>query len=187
MKSLRLLMVAGAVAVLNASIPTDVLANCGATGGTALKPIALQLRGDSSAQIDGLGEREAESSFGHHPSIVGLWKVTLTAGGTVIDVGFDAWHADGTEILNDASPVSHNMCLGVWVQTGPRRFQLKHHGLRFDASGNFIGTLILRETNDVNRAGNRFTGTFTIEFLDLAGNTVFQGAGEIVGERITVD
>lgn len=187
MKSLRLLMMAGAVALLNVSVPTDVLANCGAAAGPTLKPIALHLQDDSAYRGDRAGERQGDASSGQHASIVGLWKVTLTAGGTVIDVGFDAWHSDGTEILNDASPVSHNMCLGVWVQTGPRRFQLKHPALRFDASGNVIGTLILRETNVVNRAGDRFTGTFTIEFFDLAGNTVFQGSGEIVGERITVD
>jgi len=187
MKALRAIVVAGAVAALNVCVPTNAIANCGASGGVALKPIALQLPDDSVVHGDRSGEPQADASFGAHASIVGLWKVTLTAGGAVIDVGFDAWHSDGTEILNDASPVSHNLCLGVWVQTGPRRFQLKHPGLRFDASGNLIGTLILRETNVVNRAGNRFTGTFTIEFLDLAGNTVFQGSGEIVGERVTVD
>ena len=186
MKPLRAVIVAGAVAVLNVCAATSAIANCGAAAGTILKPIALQLQADSD-RGDRLGERQGDASSGPHASIVGLWKVTLTSGGTVIDVGFDAWHSDGTEILNDASPVSHNMCLGVWVQTGPRRFQLKHLGLRFDAGGNLIGTLILRETNVVTRAGDRFTGTFTIEFFDLAGNSVFQGSGEIAGERITVD
>jgi hypothetical protein len=123
----------------------------------------------------------------HRPLIVGLWKVTLVADGAVIDVGFDAWHADGTETLNDASPVSHNVCLGVWVQTGRRTFQLKHPAFRYDAAGNVIGTLVLRETNVVNAAGTRFNGTFTIQFFDLSGIVVFEGAGQIAGERITVD
>jgi len=39
----------------------------------------------------------------------------------------------------------------------------------------------------VNRRGDHFAGTFTIEFFDLAGNSIFTGAGEITGERITVD
>ena len=113
--------------------------------------------------------------------------MTFTSGGQVTDVGFDAWHSDGTETLNDVSPISHNVCLGVWVQTGPQRFQLKHMVLRFDPSGAMIGTAILREIITVSRNGDAYTGTFTIEFLDLAGTMVFQGSGEIVGERITVD
>jgi hypothetical protein len=79
------------------------------------------------------------------------------------------------------------MLLGVWKQTGPRRFELKHMVLRFDASGAMIGTAIQRETNIVNREGDAFTGTFTIDFLDLEGHVVFSGAGEVAGERVTVD
>jgi hypothetical protein len=89
--------------------------------------------------------------------------------------------------LNDASPVSHNVCLGVWQQTGRRTFQLKHPAFRYDATGNLIGTLVLRETNVVNRAGDRFSGDFTIQFFDLAGTMIFEGAGQITGERVTVD
>jgi hypothetical protein len=33
------------------------------------------------------------------PTIVGLWNVQFVADGQVIDAGFDAWHADGTETL----------------------------------------------------------------------------------------
>lgn len=113
--------------------------------------------------------------------------MTFTSGGQVTDVGFDAWHSDGTETLNDVSPISHNVCLGVWVQTGPQRFQLKHMVLRFDPSGAMIGTAILREIITVSRNGDAYTGTFTIEFLDLERHIAFTGAGEVSGERVTVD
>jgi hypothetical protein len=149
--------------------------------GAGVKPIALVLHDDDGPGTARPGERTPPAA------IVGLWKVTLTAGGQVTDIGYDAWHSDGTEILNDASPLSHNVCLGAWEQIGARTFRLKHPALRFDASGAVIGTLLLRETNVVSKDGNRFTGTFTIEFFDLEGHSVFTGAGEIVGERITVD
>ena len=55
------------------------------------------------------------------------------------------------------------------------------------AVGTLIGTAILRETNTVNREGDAFIGTFTIDFLDLEGHIVFTGAGEVTGERVTVD
>src|SRR5215475_7071732 len=41
----------------------------------------------------------AVSSVRNPPSIVGLWNVTFSSGGQVVDVAYDAWHSDGTEIL----------------------------------------------------------------------------------------
>src|SRR5262245_36230185 len=194
MTSMIRLLTTTSVLMLTMMVPAGVYADCGGqfskvwkASPTALSPSptlpqrqVVSWRPMAVAAI----ENEGDSS---RPAIAGLWQVTLVANGTVIDVGFDAWHADGTETLNDVSPISHNVCLGVWVQTGRRTFMLKHPAFRYDAAGNVIGTLVLRETNVVNRAGDGFTGTFTIEFFDLAGASVFQGAGEIYGQRVTVD
>jgi len=165
--------------------PARAYASCGDKALARIAPSGLTLSGTPRTLLESAPAFEREPD--RVAAIVGLWQVTLTAGGEVIDVGFDAWHADGTETLNDVSPISHNVCLGVWKQTGRRTFELKHPAFRYDAAGNYIGTLILRETNVVNRAGDRFSGTFTIEFFDLAGTSIFMGAGEIVGERVTVD
>ena len=180
---LTVMAAAGAVAMFLVQ-PAAASANC--LGAPLLKPIAYQSGSAGFAPRSPfeptVRDREPERAV-----IVGLWQVTFTSAGQVTDVGFDAWHSDGTETLNDVSPISHNVCLGVWKQTGPRRFELKHMVLRFDASGAMIGTAILRETNTVNREGDAFAGTFTIEFLDLEGHIVFTGAGEVTGERVTVD
>ncbi len=181
---MRTVIVCGIGAAATLGVAADASAQCGGSRAT-LKPAALQ------SSSDGWRKRRfefiAEHDSDQRASIVGLWKVTLMSGSAVIDVGFDMWHADGTEILNDSSPLSNHVCLGVWKQTGPREFLLSHPALRFAADGSLIGTLVLRETNVVNRAGDRFTGTFTIEFFDLANNSVFTGAGDIVGERYTVE
>jgi hypothetical protein len=188
MKRIVTVVAAGAVAMFLVRAEA-ASANC--LGAPVLKPIAYQ--SGSAGFAPQIGSRSPfEPTVREHRDaeaavIVGLWKVTFTAGGQVTDVGFDAWHSDGTETLNDVSPISHNVCLGVWKQTGPRRFELKHMVLRFDASGAMIGTAILRETNIVNREGDVFTGTFTIDFLDLEGHVVFSGAGEVAGERVTVE
>jgi hypothetical protein len=51
--------------------------------------------------------------------IIGLWDIKFYSGGQLVDEGFDAWHGDGTETLNDTPPpVTGNVCLGVWAQTG---------------------------------------------------------------------
>ena len=39
----------------------------------------------------------------------------------------------------------------------------------------------------VSHDGNTFTGTFTIEFFDLADTSLFVGAGEMTGERVTLE
>ena len=163
-------------------------ADASCVGGMSPKPVAYQAAGATlSRTIPSNPFEPTVKERSEHPSVVGLWKVTFTVGGEVTDVGFDAWHSDGTEVLNDVSPISHNVCLGTWVQVGIRTFKLKHMILRFDGSSNFIGTAILRETVVVNRAGSAFTGPFTLEFFDLDGNSVFTGAGDIAGERVTVD
>lgn len=68
------------------------------------------------------------------PSIAGLWKVTFYDDqNNVADVAFDAWHSDGTEILNDyVSPLLGNVCLGVFAETGERAFRLKHPSWVYD-------------------------------------------------------
>ena len=186
-RNIRIVTAVGAVMV-GLILPARAQADCGGRVASALSSPAAASRRSSSVQpLRAATDQTFGGDFDRRPLIVGLWQVTLVADGAVIDVGFDAWHDDGTETLNDASPVSHNVCLGVWVQKDRRTFQLKHPAFRYDATGNVIGTLVLRETNVVNRAGDRFTGTFTIEFFDLDGTSVFQGAGEIYGQRVTVD
>ena len=175
--------------VLAVSMPRAAFADC-AGGGAALAQMARSAqngRGDRVLTAQRSTQSDAGSQVDDRASIVGLWQVTFVADDTVIDFGFDAWHADGTETLNDASPIAHNVCLGVWEQTGRRTYRLKHPAFRYDASGNVIGTLILRETNVVDRTGSHFAGDFTIQFYDLAGAVVFEGAGEISGDRVTVD
>jgi hypothetical protein len=183
----------GAAAVVAAALflvhPTNASAHC--LGTNQLKPVAHQSGAAGAASHSGPRSPFEPTVREHRESeravIVGLWKVTFTSGGQVTDVGFDAWHSDGTETLNDVSPISHNVCPGVWAQTAPRTFQLKHMVLSFDEAGTFIGTAVLKETNIVSHDGNTFTGTFTIEFFDLADTSLFVGAGEVTGERVTLE
>ena len=49
-------------------------------------------------------------------SIVGFWHVLFIRGGQVFDEGFDQWHSDGLEILNDTPQPANGtgtICLGV--------------------------------------------------------------------------
>ena len=123
-------------------------------------------------------------------SIVGLWAVTFTVGGTMVDWGYAQWHSDGTEIMNSGgrAPATQNFCLGVWEKTGNSSYKLNHVALSYDAAtGALNGIVSVREWVTVDHTGNNYQGNFTIDVVDPNKNPVGHIAGEITGERITAD
>jgi hypothetical protein len=127
---------------------------------------------------------------GQEVTIVGLWDVKFIFEGQVVDEGFDQYHSDGTEILNDTPPpATGNVCLGVYVKTGARTLKLKHPSWIFDPTNTIvIGRATILEQITVDRGGRAFKGTFTIQFRDLAGNELAPDfSGQLRGDRITPD
>jgi hypothetical protein len=128
----------------------------------------------------------------HDASIVGFWHVLFVSGGQVFDEGYDQWHSDGLEVLNDnALPVpangTGNVCLGVYKKTGPRTYKSKHPAWIFDATGTLVGTTVILETLILDRSGNHYSGSFEWINYDLNGNVTSDTKGELKAERITVD
>ena len=134
-----------------------------------------------------VSDHDGPSPFGG--SIVGLWKATFTSGGMTVDEGFDAWNSDGTEILNDdPPPAAGNICLGVWVRSGPMTYKLKHPSWTYDPTTGMVnGTAIIRETITLAPNGNSYHGVFTIDFFDLSNNPQGSFNGTVAATRITVD
>ncbi len=123
-------------------------------------------------------------------TIVGLWDIKFILDNQVVDQGFDQYHSDGTEVLNDTSPpATGNVCLGVYENTGPRTLKLKHPSWLFDPTNTFvIGRVNILERITLDRGNQSFTGTFTLQFNDLSGNSIAPDlTGELRGDRITPD
>jgi hypothetical protein len=123
------------------------------------------------------------------PSIVGMWSVTFHSGGHIIDFGYAQWHSDGTELMFSGGrpPVTGDVCLGVWAQTGASAYQLNHLALSYDTSGNLNGKANIKEQVTLGVKGNAFTGPFTIDIFDPKTGTLLQHvAGTITGQRVTV-
>lgn len=125
-------------------------------------------------------------------SIVGLWHVKFLSGGQLFDEGFDQFHSDGTEILNDTAPPqpangAGTVCLGVFKKTGPSTYKLQHPFWIFDANGILAGTGVFLEEIVVDKEGKTFSGTFSFFTYDLSGAVTSQATGDLRGERITVD
>ena len=126
-------------------------------------------------------------------SIVGLWHILFfNPDGSTFDEGYDVWHRDGTEILNDTAPPqpangSGTVCLGVYEKTGPRTYKLKHPFWSFDATATLIGTGVFLEEVTLDENGNAFSGTYDFKTYDLNGNLTFEQKGDLKAERITPD
>lgn len=136
------------------------------------------------------GGEGASSAQGSGRSIVGLWGVVYTAGGSVFNETFDQWHSDGTEFESAYLPVAQgNICVGVWKLIAPGTVRLHHIGWTFDPKngGTANGTFTLDETITVSSDGQSYTGTFTFKAFNLTGGLGTELSGTILAQRITVD
>ncbi len=186
--------------ILGTLVPALFAPNCYAQcGGGRPAHTALSIRVGSAQLVPAAFAPVEEEDWGRdHPAIVGFWHQQLisegSAGipdGTVVDDDLSQWHSDKTEVQNTKSRTSieGNFCLGVWEQTGPRRFKLNHFPQAFDATGTvFVGTAQLQEEITVSPDGRRYRGTFTLDQYDPTGQTVLAHVqGKVTGTRITAN
>jgi len=122
------------------------------------------------------------------PTIVGLWDIKFLQGSVVVDEGFDQFHSDGLEILNDtAPPPTGNVCLGVYEKAEAHSIHLKHPSWIFDTdNATLIGKATILEDITVDKHGHTFSGTFTVKITDLFDNPIAPDiTGGLFGNRIT--
>jgi len=155
-------------------------------GLTPPEPNFLLDEGNVARASDEKREEEKEAS------IVGLWHIFFVSGGQPFDEGFDEWHSDGTEVLNDTAPPqpangAGTVCLGVYKKIAPGTYKLRHPFWSFDASGNLAGSGVILETVTLDEDGDSFQGTFTFDQFNLSGNLIFEATGTLSAKRITVD
>ena len=182
-----------AIAGLACCIGFSTNANASCTGFKGERPaITLPANSQFQNQASTSSPSSAVRKDDENASIVGLWTVTFNSNGQVFDQGYDQWHSDGTEILNDIAPPqpangAGTICLGVYKKTGPRSFKLVHPGFVFDSNGNLAANALFVENVTVDANGKSYRGTFTFLEYDLSGNLTFQADGDLVAERVTAD
>jgi hypothetical protein len=131
------------------------------------------------------------------PSIVGTWKEHwISEGsdgikdGTEVDAGYATWHSDGIEInvSRMRAPMTGDVCLGVWIRTGARTYQLNHFGISYDPTGvNLVGPARIQQWLTIDAKGNATSGKFTIDQWDEAGNLLGHVQGNVIGTRVTME
>lgn len=135
--------------------------------------------------------------------ITGMWHVTFTAMGnepgppdnTPIDNALVVFHSDGTEIMNSARPAQDgNFCLGVWKKVDKSRYKVNHiPWFSNDTTnapggiGNPSGPTRIFQTIVLSPDGKHYTGTFTLDAYDTAGNQVAHIVGVINATRVNVN
>lgn len=159
--------------VLGAAFAGRANAQCG-SGAARQAPFAPLVSLAGPGLSEALPTRPLAAADDSAASIVGLWHVTfqqLSPGPPAFfDEGYDQFHSDGTEILNDIpAPVTGNVCLGVFVKTGARSYKLHHVYWNFDANGAVIGRGTWDSEITLDKSGNSYTGTWTIKNYTPAG------------------
>jgi hypothetical protein len=167
-----------AASLLAAAIPASACTLSPGVKVRSASPLALE--------PSALAATDESKSKSH--SFVGLWDAKVIVDGQVIDEGFDAFHRDGTEILVDQSnPITDNVCLGIWEQTGPLTIKLKHPSWYFDTNGSLLGVVIIHETLTLDPDCDTYHGTSTEDVYDTRGNKIATYEAKITAKRITID
>jgi len=160
---------------------------CSLTNNIAAHSISLPssaLLRSIASPIDAEASQIPDQRGGAPASIQGLWQVTYTSAGQTVDMAFEVFHSDGTEMLNDITPPAEgNVCLGVWTQTAPTTYKLTHPAWVFDANGNLTGTEMFSVTIALNSA-DKFTGSYTLSSYDSEGNLGPVYTGILAATRI---
>jgi hypothetical protein len=188
-KRIAMLMAAVAICFLWLSIAR---ADCGVN--VSNLPVAAALRAPLPAAALFSKNQEDKDWFRDDDAgpfglrIVGLWATTVTQGQTVLLRGFDVYHSDHTEALNEFhDPRTGNVCFGVWKYVGHNVYKLKHPAFLWDANGVWIGYRVLRQTVTLSSDGNSFTGTWSNDRTDTNGNITSHIDADIAGTRVVVD
>ena len=113
--------------------------------------------------------------------------VTAPGPAAFFDEGYDQFHSDGTEVLNDIpAPSSGNICLGVFVKTGRLSYDLHHVFWTFDGSGNLIGRGEWDSNITLDKSGASYAGTWTVKNYTLSGVLLLPVyPGTMSAQRIT--
>ena len=151
-----------------------------------------------------LGRAEPARTKAQGPA--GSWVATVTIAGPGAPPPFQALrtYASGGGYVEDSSN-SHNPQApegsghGAWVSTGAtaeeanrlaigtRNFAVTFLIQRFDANGNHIGSIKVRESATLNEIGDTYGGSGKFEILDLQGNQIASGLATIQATRIRVE
>jgi hypothetical protein len=127
------------------------------------------------------------------PSLEGSWNVVVGPGSPTEFKTLVTYTAGGGLIATAPAlpPGFHGSTVhGTWVRSAAKQFTYTFLSLIYDSTGQFAGTLKVRETITLNAAGDQYDGGSSVEVFDPAGNLIppFSTCGGTShGKRIEVE
>jgi hypothetical protein len=103
-----------------------------------------------------------------------------------MSIAFLACARSGASILSDRQAPFANPGHGVWEHQGGNEFAYTFMGDDFNAVGNFLGTLKVRQKLTLT-GPDELVGVGNAELRDASGNLLFTRCNTIRGQRIKVE
>ena len=169
--------------ILVIGLSASALASCGDSL-SAMAALAASVHSQSRP----MQQNSQSAGDNSGKSIVGFWHTQFIVGDQALQDAYQIWNVGGTEVHNaNVDPRGGFVCLGAWKRFPHGVFKLVHRALQYDTNGTFLGTIHLSETLTLGNGGKTHSGSFTIDFYDPSGNFQFEVAGNVTGERISVE
>jgi hypothetical protein len=134
----------------------------------------------------------AQSTFSAR-TLEGAWNATLVfdqqglppcaPAGTVIT----AISPGRGTVIAESCYASEGAGYGSWIRTAKNRFAATFIGNSFGPDGTVAATYKVRAWVSLGPTGDTFSGPFTTEFFDLAGNLLGAVTGTVSATRIVVE
>jgi hypothetical protein len=126
-------------------------------------------------------------------TLAGAWNATVVfdqqglppcapAGGV-----FTAVSPGRGTVIVESCYASEGAGYGSWVRTAKNRFAATFIGNSFGPDGTVASTYKVRAWVSLGPTGDAFTGPFTTQFFDLAGNLLGTVTGTVSAVRIVVE
>jgi hypothetical protein len=127
-------------------------------------------------------------------SLVGVWVTQVTRRncetGEPIGTGRAQFtYAEGGTLLETIGPsIFRSPGNGIWKREhGWNEYSFALRFMRYDATGSFVGSGVVRGTLTLDETGNHLTSTATNDVLDVNGNVIASGCATSVSTRFSME
>jgi len=190
----RIILMSGLAGLLMAGAVRSAYAGCAIGHPSTLSGLAHASPAVFNPDDYGAGIIRIATGSPSGAPIVGLWKFEMLSksmdgntnpmpDGTLLDFGTQAWHADGTELMNSGirDPGDGDFCQGVWKKVGPSTFALNHMALAW-GGGSYLGPVIIQMQVTVAADGNSFEGNLseTVYAASAVAGQEFDTSTEVI-------
>jgi hypothetical protein len=132
----------------------------------------------------------AQSVNARDNRIVGLWDVQVTnfncsTGAPLASFrGLHKYELGGTaQVVPATNPALLSAHVGIWRHVHRNNYQLTFKMFRFDAAGNNIGWIVVKNNVAINEDATGYAGTGQAEIFDPNGNSVGTSCPAFTGTR----